>query len=88
MFENKFDFKNQRRKPTPLAVPLFASNSVNLTINKKLLTVVDQSSTLELLQTIDFKYNSRYDHCYLSAKVLKCKEWLVWNAGRKLSKLS
>ena len=39
--------------------------------------IVDESSTLELLQSIDIKYISHYDHCYLWAKVLKCQGWLV-----------
>ena len=39
MCNNKFDFKNQRLKPTLLAAPLLASNSVNFAINRALLTV-------------------------------------------------
>ena len=35
----KFDFENQRRKPTLLAKPLLTSNSINFAINSALLTV-------------------------------------------------
>ena len=37
--EYKFEFKNQRSKPTHLAAPLLASNRVNFAINRALLTV-------------------------------------------------
>ena len=39
MFEDKFEFKNQRHKPTLLVAPLFAFNSVNFAINTALLIV-------------------------------------------------
>ena len=35
----KFEFNNQRRKTTFLAGPLFASNRVNIAINRAVLTV-------------------------------------------------
>ena len=39
MCEDKFKFKNQRRKPTDLAAPLFASNGLNFAIHRVLLAV-------------------------------------------------
>ena len=37
--EEKFQFKNQRHKPTLLAAPLLASNRANFAIHRALLTV-------------------------------------------------
>ena len=39
MCEDKFEFKNQRHKPTLLPTPYPNSNRVNFTINRALLTV-------------------------------------------------
>ena len=42
--EDKFEFETQRRKLTKLAAPLFASDKVNLAINRALLTVFLENS--------------------------------------------
>ena len=34
VFEDKFDFKNQSRKPVLLAAPLIASNEINFAIKR------------------------------------------------------
>ena len=39
MCKDKSEIKNRRQKPTILAAPLFASNRVNVAINRALLAI-------------------------------------------------
>ena len=54
----------------------------------KIHTGLCYSSSLQLLQTIDIKFNSHYYHYYLWIISLKCKGWLVGDRGWKCSQLS
>ena len=60
--ENKFEFKNQKHKPTLLEAPSFPSNRVKFAVNRALLTV--NSGNMQLLLANNIEYNSHYDHQY------------------------
>ena len=67
--DDKFEFKNQRCKPPVLAASFLASNRVNFAI-----IIIRLIFYLQIMQTIDIKYNSLYDHYHLWTKVLNIKD--------------